>query len=82
MSSAADETLSEEEKECLISFHDPVWLETFPLTKDTVMDYFALSTFYDKTCNNQQCKMQRLPLESMKYVIAMHLCGFLTSPDK
>lgn len=66
MSSAADETLSEEEKECLISFHDPVWLETFPLTKDTAMDYFALSTFYDKTCNNQQCKMQRLPLESMK----------------
>lgn len=31
-----------------ISFKDPKWLEIFPLNKDTVLDYFSRSSFYDR----------------------------------
>ena len=43
-----------------VSFRDPVWLSRFPLTEETVIDYFALSQFYDRTCNNEVVKMQQL----------------------
>jgi len=58
-----------------ISFHDPRWLQAFPLTKDTVLDYFSLSSgdqgFYDRTCNNQICKMQGLPLDKLKEMVGL-----------
>jgi len=50
----------EEEEQTQISFRDQAWLETFPLNKDSVMDYFSRSSFYDGTCLNEQIKMQRL----------------------
>lgn len=30
----------------------------FPLTAASVLDYFALSQFYDRTCTNEQLRMQ------------------------
>jgi len=41
-----------------LSFIDPVFLQQFGLNKDNALDYFALSPFYDKACNNEFCKMQ------------------------
>eukprot|EP00904_Undaria_pinnatifida_P002721 jgi/Undpi1/1244/HiC_scaffold_108.g14158.m1 len=41
-----------------ISFIDPVWLQQWGLGPENALDYFALSPFYDKACNNEQCRMQ------------------------
>ncbi|GBG76610.1 hypothetical protein CBR_g22489 [Chara braunii] len=36
-----------------VCFRDQIWLSTFPLIRASVLDYFALSPFYDGNCNNQ-----------------------------
>ncbi|XP_010528941.1 PREDICTED: mediator of RNA polymerase II transcription subunit 6 [Tarenaya hassleriana] len=36
-----------------ICFRDQLWLNTYPLDRNYVFDYFALSPFYDTTCNNE-----------------------------
>eukprot|EP01113_Clastostelium_recurvatum_P047757 TRINITY_DN8574_c0_g1_i2.p1 TRINITY_DN8574_c0_g1~~TRINITY_DN8574_c0_g1_i2.p1 ORF type:complete len:261 (+),score=52.02 TRINITY_DN8574_c0_g1_i2:50-832(+) len=41
-----------------ICFKDPMWLAQVGLNAHTVLDYFALSQFYDNTCNNELLKMQ------------------------
>lgn len=47
-----------------ICFRDPLWLGTYPLDRALVFDYFALSPFYDFTCNNEELRRQSIhPLD-------------------
>ncbi|KAK6911972.1 Mediator complex, subunit Med6 [Dillenia turbinata] len=47
-----------------ICFRDQLWLNTYPLDRNLVFDYFALSPFYDWTCNNEQLRLQSIhPLD-------------------
>jgi len=55
-----------------ICFRDQLWLNTYPLDRNLVFDYFALSPFYDWTSNNEQLRMRsHHPLDSsqLTYVI-------------
>nr|VDC71901.1 unnamed protein product [Brassica rapa] len=36
-----------------ICFRDQLWINSYPLDRNYVFDYFALSPFYDITCNNE-----------------------------
>ncbi|KAI5674842.1 hypothetical protein M9H77_05792 [Catharanthus roseus] len=48
-----------------ICFRDQLWLNTYPLDRNLVFDYFALSPFYDWTCNNEQLRMRSIhPLDN------------------
>jgi len=58
-------TATGEEDQTGVCFRDSRWLELYPLTKDTVLDYFTLSGFYDRSCNNEHLKMQRLGLDKL-----------------
>ncbi|TXG68762.1 hypothetical protein EZV62_003697 [Acer yangbiense] len=47
-----------------ICFRDQLWLNSYPLDRNMVFDYFALSPFYDWTCNNEKLRMQSIhPLD-------------------
>ncbi|XP_021294158.1 mediator of RNA polymerase II transcription subunit 6 [Herrania umbratica] len=47
-----------------ICFRDQLWLNTYPLDRNLIFDYFALSPFYDWTCNNEQLRMHSIhPLD-------------------
>lgn len=47
-----------------ICFRDQLWLNTYPLDRNLVFDYFALSPFYDRTCNNEQLRINSIhPLD-------------------
>ncbi|XP_077217285.1 RNA polymerase transcriptional regulation mediator-like protein [Tasmannia lanceolata] len=47
-----------------ICFRDQLWLNSYPLDRNLVFDYFALSPFYDWTCNNEQLRMRSIhPLD-------------------
>ncbi|KAL5575547.1 hypothetical protein UlMin_017246 [Ulmus minor] len=48
-----------------ICFRDQLWLNSYPLDRNLVFDYFALSPFYDWTCNNEQLRMKMTGLEYM-----------------
>jgi len=43
-----------------IAWSNKQWMGYFPLNGMTVMDYFSLSPFYERACNNEIVKMQRL----------------------
>ncbi|KAK9110880.1 hypothetical protein Scep_018399 [Stephania cephalantha] len=47
-----------------ICFRDQVWLHSFPLDRNLVFDYFAISPFYDSTCNNELLRLSSIhPLD-------------------
>ncbi|OIW20068.1 hypothetical protein TanjilG_32028 [Lupinus angustifolius] len=47
-----------------ICFRDQLWLNTYPLDRNLVFDYFAMSPFYDWTCNNEQLRVRSVhPLD-------------------
>ncbi|KMT14909.1 hypothetical protein BVRB_3g064230 [Beta vulgaris subsp. vulgaris] len=47
-----------------ICFRDQLWLNTYPLDRNLVFDYFALSPFYDRTCNNEHLRINSIhPLD-------------------
>ena len=60
---------SSSENKFSISWHDSAWIPI--LSADNVLDYFCQrsNTFYDKTCNNEQVKMQRLDTSQLEYVL-------------
>ena len=41
-------------------WRDDEWLKYYPLTRFTVLDYFALSTFYEAGSLNERARQQGL----------------------
>ncbi|KAK0598231.1 hypothetical protein LWI29_032744 [Acer saccharum] len=59
---------------------DQLWLNSYPLVRNIVFDYFALSPFYDWTCNNEQLRMRSihpLDISQLFYHQPLHLHYFL-----
>ncbi|KAJ7527269.1 hypothetical protein O6H91_16G045800 [Diphasiastrum complanatum] len=54
-----------------ISFRDQLWLNTYPLDRSLVFDYFALSPFYDHICNNEQLRMRSIHPLDMSHLSKM-----------
>lgn len=47
-----------------ICFRDQLWINSYPLDRNYVFDYFALSPFYDITCNNELLRRRSIhPLD-------------------
>ena len=43
-------------------WRDAQWLDFYPLNQFTVLDYFSLSPFYDRSCNNEVAKARNVPI--------------------
>ena len=57
-------------------WRDDLWLQTYGLLSHlTVLDYFALSPFFDKTSNNEVARQRGLRLEQLPYV--EHLYAYM-----
>ena len=48
----------EDEDQTGVCWRDDQWLQFFPLTRQSALDNFSLSPFYDRSCNNEQAKLQ------------------------
>lgn len=49
-----------------VQWRSPEWIQAYGLNKNNVLDYFALSPFYDRSSNNQVLKMQSNFNEQMR----------------
>lgn len=58
-----------------ISWHDSAWIPV--LNTSNVMDYFSerSNPFFDRTCNNEIVKMQRLNPEQLQLVSFIYIGG-------
>uniref|UniRef100_A0A0E0L9C6 Mediator of RNA polymerase II transcription subunit 6 n=1 Tax=Oryza punctata TaxID=4537 RepID=A0A0E0L9C6_ORYPU len=54
-----------------ICFRDQLWLNTYPLDRNLVFDYFALSPFYDLTCNNESLRSRQIHPLDMSHLTKM-----------
>jgi mediator of RNA polymerase II transcription subunit 6 len=50
---------------------DVLWLQTFGLNKQNVLDYFYTSPFFDKSSNNQQLRNQGVNIEYLNKMIGI-----------
>lgn len=83
---AAAPAKNDEEDLSGVCWRDDQWLQFFPLTRLSALDYFALSPFYDRSCNNEQAKLQGLdpskvacaPALLIKHCIGLVSCVLLT----
>jgi len=62
-------SLPNEDELATTSFIDTLWLQYNQLNKDTALNYFQNSTFYDKSSINEQCRMQNIPPDQMEEVM-------------
>ncbi|KVH90317.1 Mediator complex, subunit Med6 [Cynara cardunculus var. scolymus] len=62
-----------------ICFRDQLWLNTYPLDRNLVFDYFALSPFYDYTCNNEQLRMRSIHPLDISHLSKMTGIEFMVS---
>ena len=44
------------------TWRDDQWLGFYPLNHFTAIDYFSLSPFYDRSCNNEVAKTKNIPI--------------------
>jgi len=56
-----------------LSWHDSAWIPI--LNQHNVMDYFSerSNPFYDRQCNNEIIKMQRLNPDQLRLVVTCYL---------
>lgn len=65
------------------TWRDDAWLSFFPLNIFTALDYFALSPFYDRNCNNELAKSQggdvKLAWVPLVLLLYMHVLGLMAN---
>lgn len=49
-----------------------MWLQFYSLHPSNVLDYFAMSPFYDRACNNEVAKLKGLKPEQLSYEKKCH----------
>ncbi len=60
-------------------FIDTIFLQNFGLSRDNVLDYFALSPFWDSLSNNQAIRTQGASLQNL---LNMQGLEFAIEPNK
>ncbi|CAN0348740.1 unnamed protein product, partial [Phaeothamnion confervicola] len=48
------------------------WLQTWGLGPENVLEYFYMSPFYDRSCNNEHCRMQGVrPEDGLRNMVGL-----------
>ncbi|XP_050519802.1 mediator of RNA polymerase II transcription subunit 6 [Daktulosphaira vitifoliae] len=57
-----------------VSWHDSNWIPI--LNSNNVLDYFSerSNPFYDRSCNNEAIKMQRLSMDNLSNMVGLEYC--------
>ncbi|XP_050427277.1 mediator of RNA polymerase II transcription subunit 6 [Adelges cooleyi] len=57
-----------------VSWHDTNWIPI--LNSNNVLDYFSerSNPFYDRSCNNEAIKMQRLSMDNLSNMVGLEYC--------